>query len=50
MPVLAISPEASSLGTRDSRPSPAKERITDATMMMDSSQGERRYLLFAFNF
>jgi hypothetical protein len=50
MPEFAISPEAKSLGARDRRAKPVKERMTEATIMMDSSQGERRYLLFEFNF
>jgi hypothetical protein len=49
IPALAISPEAKSLGTRDRRASPVKEKMTETTIMIDSSQGERRYLLFEFN-
>jgi hypothetical protein len=50
MAPLDISPEDTCRGTaRDNMPSPAKERITEPTIMMDSSQGDRKYLLCAFN-
>jgi hypothetical protein len=41
MVALAISPELICPGiTRDNNPNPAKDRITEAIMMMDSSQGD----------
>jgi hypothetical protein len=39
--LLTISPEDTCCGiARDNIPSPAKERITEPTIMMDSSQGD----------
>jgi hypothetical protein len=39
--LFAISPEDTCRGiARDNMPNPAKERITEPTIMMDSSQGD----------